>query len=343
MKKKLQHILLIVMLLSLSPVNSFAEDAAISRVQYKLESVSKDDGLVFFDEETTAGNLLVILSGHRFGENDPIIVDGNGWTRHLVFMPAAGRAIAIWSKVAAGDASDIADVDWQQPEWANRDAWVILQEFTGGENWEFIEADTVYNPSEATEITIGPTAKPESDNILAIAATVYRGDVENPAYTAGDGDEFSKEMEGLIHYEYEEPNNPGQVVHGSTAYLFSREGDFEWEAESTWTPDRLVVGMLAIFSCDPIPTNISEIPEEYKESLSIFPNPVKDGVLNIDLSDSDRAEARIYDSMGRIALTSRLTQGRNSFNVDNLQNGIYIIKITTSSNKTATHRFVIQR
>ncbi|TVR72394.1 MAG: T9SS C-terminal target domain-containing protein [Marinilabiliales bacterium] len=343
MKTKLQCILLFLMFMGLSTISSLADDVAISRVQYKLESVSRDDGLVTFDEKTTEGNLLVILSGHRTGEDDPIIIAGSGWERHLAFMPEAGRAIAIWSKVAAGDASDIAEIDWQKPEWSTRDAWVILQEFTGGENWEFIEAVSVHNTSEATEIAIGPAESPGSDNILAIAATLYRGDVEEPAYVAGDGDEFSKEMEGLIHYEYEEPNNAGQVVHGSTAFIFTQEGDFEWVVESTWTPHRLVVGMLALFSCDPVPTNVSEIAEEYKKSLSIFPNPVQDGILNINLESANNGEAHIYDLMGRIAFTSRLTRGNNSLNVENLQNGIYILKVSTSSDMTTTHRFMIHR
>jgi len=277
------------------------------RVQYKLASISRDERLVEFDEETTEGNLLVILSGHRFGEDDPQI--SNGWTRHIVATPEAGRVIAMWSKVADGDTTDIAEIDWQQPDWSDRQAWVIMQEFTGGENWQFIEAVGEYNPSEGTEITLGPTAMPGSDNMLAIAGSVYRGDVENPAYVAGDGDEILKEMEGLIHYEYAEPQDPAQVAHGSTAFLFYENGNFEWEVESSWTNDRLAVGVLGLFSLDD-PVSVDDkdgtpagIPDDYK-LFDNFPNPFNPSTqIQFALPEAADVLLEVYDILGRRVTT----------------------------------------
>ncbi len=86
------------------------------------------------------------------------------------------------------------------------------------------------------------------------------------------------------------------------------------------------------------PTSIAE---KSLENVSIFPNPVKNGLLNINLVDLNNAEAQIYDVMGRFILSAKLTQSSNTLNVDKLKKGVYILKLN-SNHETIALRLVIE-
>lgn len=73
--------------------------------------------------------------------------------------------------------------------------------------------------------------------------------------------------------------------------------------------------------------------------LNIFPNPVTDGLININTELSGKKSVEIYDLLGRNVL-------KNNFNgstleVNNLKSGVYLMKITIG-NKTATEKIIIK-
>ena len=77
--------------------------------------------------------------------------------------------------------------------------------------------------------------------------------------------------------------------------------------------------------------------EFVKDKISIYPNPVKD-VLNIQLALGTTIESyEIYDMLGKKVLAKNTTN--STLNVSQLNNGIYLLK-TTTSNGVATSKFV---
>jgi len=75
----------------------------------------------------------------------------------------------------------------------------------------------------------------------------------------------------------------------------------------------------------------------------LFPNPVSD-ILSVDISQMPRevADCIIFDSKGKVMHRTRLTKGRDTFDVTALDNGIYYISIKSGAH-IKTERFVILR
>jgi len=75
-------------------------------------------------------------------------------------------------------------------------------------------------------------------------------------------------------------------------------------------------------SCQAV-CNSTSVDEQNSESISIYPNPVKD-ILNIE---GVFESVKIYDMFGKLVLTSN----KSSINTENLSEGIYMINITTNN------------
>lgn len=75
---------------------------------------------------------------------------------------------------------------------------------------------------------------------------------------------------------------------------------------------------------------------------NLFPNPATDN-LNITSSLEGSATVRVYDATGRVVLENNvnLSQATYTQSISSLENGIYIIQISTTD-KVATQRFVKQ-
>ena len=73
--------------------------------------------------------------------------------------------------------------------------------------------------------------------------------------------------------------------------------------------------------------------------LQLFPNPVTDGVLNLDFSNLENEEMtiRIFTASGQ--LVSEFQQNENTLNVADLPNGAYFLEVQTGS-ETVSRQFV---
>lgn len=80
------------------------------------------------------------------------------------------------------------------------------------------------------------------------------------------------------------------------------------------------------------------IDEPISKSIKIYPNPTKN-ILNIKLINTNKANANLYDLNGRLILKHRLQSKESIIDIENLNNGIYLIKIETE-NKSVTQRIV---
>lgn len=72
--------------------------------------------------------------------------------------------------------------------------------------------------------------------------------------------------------------------------------------------------------------------------LSIYPNPVKGGVLYIDTQAKADKNVAVFDVLGKQVIN--VSTASNAVNVSGLTDGVYIVKITENGN-TATRKLVI--
>lgn len=73
--------------------------------------------------------------------------------------------------------------------------------------------------------------------------------------------------------------------------------------------------------------------------LSFYPNPVKNGVFFINTDANAERTVTVFDVLGKQVLN--LTTSNNAINVNNLNSGVYMVKITEEG-KTATRKLVIE-
>jgi hypothetical protein len=92
--------------------------------------------------------------------------------------------------------------------------------------------------------------------------------------------------------------------------------------------------------CAPQIANSIKQQEEKRLTASMYPNPVAD-LLTVELSENvTKATVEIMDLSGRVVMTSDINAGyRGRFNVDQLDKGIYLVKIS-SGNKAALEKII---
>lgn len=79
-----------------------------------------------------------------------------------------------------------------------------------------------------------------------------------------------------------------------------------------------------------------------QDGFTVYPNPVKDGVFTIE-SSKNSASAELYDSSGRLIKTvQKLNKGNNKIYVNDLQKGIYLLKIVFEGNAVPAKKIIIE-
>ena len=80
-----------------------------------------------------------------------------------------------------------------------------------------------------------------------------------------------------------------------------------------------------------IPTATGEANQVFKSRISIFPNPVAGGVLNIGIQPANEAFAelglKIYDFQGRLLQWLTIHTGQNSIDLSHCNSGMYFLQI----------------
>lgn len=75
------------------------------------------------------------------------------------------------------------------------------------------------------------------------------------------------------------------------------------------------------------------------EDFKLYPNPATSW-LAISASGLQDATAEVYDLSGRLVQRNTLNANTNVLNIEGINSGIYIIRITNSENKTTSKRFI---
>lgn len=88
--------------------------------------------------------------------------------------------------------------------------------------------------------------------------------------------------------------------------------------------------IVALLSCD-------------DQKLTVFPNPVTSGTINVNLSNSDYNMASISSLTGQLIKKINLKQGVNSIDVSELSNGIYILRTSNLNGKNHNIKITINK
>ncbi|WP_299520974.1 lamin tail domain-containing protein [Winogradskyella sp.] len=76
-----------------------------------------------------------------------------------------------------------------------------------------------------------------------------------------------------------------------------------------------------------------------RDELSIYPNPVNSGVINITSAIEGVKSIQLFDIMGRNVISTAITS--NTLDVSNLRTGIYLLKVTIAD-RTSTTKLIIE-
>lgn len=104
------------------------------------------------------------------------------------------------------------------------------------------------------------------------------------------------------------------------------------------------ISSLSLSFCDVQPSPSLGIGENNKAlQVSVYPNPSK-GILNIDLADknSDKTVLNLFDIQGRKIISKESNNSKETMNIENLSNGIYLLSIESGSLKT-TKKIILSK
>lgn len=80
-----------------------------------------------------------------------------------------------------------------------------------------------------------------------------------------------------------------------------------------------------------------------KNTLKVFPNPIQNGnTLKISIASPLVGKIELYSVTGKLQRSMELGKTTNSFDISNLNNGIYLLKISTDS-ALVTRKVVIMK
>ena len=78
--------------------------------------------------------------------------------------------------------------------------------------------------------------------------------------------------------------------------------------------------------------------------VSIFPNPVKDGKLNVNITGfTANTTTTLLSASGERLMQTKMNNGTNLVNVSSLPNGIYILKVIDDNGNSKVEKVTIQR
>ncbi len=108
---------------------------------------------------------------------------------------------------------------------------------------------------------------------------------------------------------------------------------------------------MAVFSQHTLFFYIPECPhqtgindQEYAENqISIYPNPVKDVLsikIDVEQESNNTFFAEIYDLQGKLLLSRTIDTNSFEFNLEEFNDGIYLVQIRTSQKLIGKKRFI---
>jgi plastocyanin len=84
---------------------------------------------------------------------------------------------------------------------------------------------------------------------------------------------------------------------------------------------------------------VLNISKAQRLKFETFPNPSSNNVSIQLPSGTEKATVHFYDSLGRLALSKKVTNIKNTIDVNSIRSGVYILKVITE-NKIGSQKFI---
>jgi hypothetical protein len=207
---------------------------------------------------------------------------------------------------------------------------------------------------------------------------VYTGVKSNGFYSAkvtdGNGciSLFSSEIKVVVQ---ENPVSPNASIAKEGVYTLKasnflaadgagKGGDYEWKFGSTLLTSKTYITKVKTagdytirrkyayvidgtpLNCFTKTINYSYAVDPEFSGVAIYPNPATTGNIDIQiLEDWSNADVTIFDMVGRVVYSGKLenTLGTNKLNVSGLSNGIYILQIKATEDKSFVGKIVVNK
>ena len=240
-------------------------------------------------------------------------------------------------------------VDGIKADWSGIDLWseatpiindALDTALSKDAYFEITSADATITMGDKVELNL--EIMPYLSGEYTIRAAVYEKETTENVGTNGET-EFPNVMMKMI------PNEQGTIVDftADTAYQNTLEADMSNAFVEEWDDLEVIIFiqddstksiMQAIKVAD-ITLSTDEIDNE--NAISIYPNPTSSGYINVNIQEVGSME--VYDLAGRLVISNTdLNNGNNTINVKTLNQGVYIAKITTQSNKIHNQKIIIE-
>ncbi|MES2516005.1 MAG: T9SS type A sorting domain-containing protein [Bacteroidota bacterium] len=95
---------------------------------------------------------------------------------------------------------------------------------------------------------------------------------------------------------------------------------------------------VSLYACNPI--GVVELDDKHK--FKIYPNPAKEQLtIEADIKRSDQTVINIYNIMGEIVLSEKISSGETAVNTSTLKNGTYLYRIIIDGNIAKADKLII--
>ena len=85
--------------------------------------------------------------------------------------------------------------------------------------------------------------------------------------------------------------------------------------------------------------------KEVIPELKIYPNPCKTNLVNIDFNTKEISEIQLINITGKQIFSKKFISPQNKTQVqlNDVQNGMYLLKVKSTDNKTVVKKFIISK
>ena len=266
---------------------------------------------------TTTWNYETIAAGAVFTADMTFTIDETALVGAMYELPYAtyyddymlrdSYYIQVGQSMEGFETGDLSAFDWHYPSIIY--AWEVTAQnpYEG----QYCAKSTNISDSETSSLYI--TVEVESESVISF---YYKVSSEN------NYDKLFFKIDG------ESKNNwSGEIEWTQTSYILTPGAhELRWEytkdssvssgSDCAWIDN-------VVFPASTIITDVYEVVE--KNTVTIYPNPMND-VLNIELGDN-QSDVEIYNSLGQMVKRIEMMSGDVTINVDDLNSGIYFVKV----------------
>lgn len=166
----------------------------------------------------------------------------------------------------------------------------------------------------------------ESEMVMINGVTFDDGNGTN-TFAANDNYDISDSTSSAFVFRTNYPNDDmeGEIIPSTTVNITALAGEF------FGTPQVYPTGADNYLSTQELINSLS--------SLSMYPNPVQGGTVNIQTQNPGTVAVSVFDVLGKNVMNKQLSN--NILNVSSLKSGVYLVRISQNGN-TVTKKLVIK-